>query len=81
LSVEFGEGEWPRVGKQRVEVVDGVEDGYHVEEGGNTADNILGEDSFGDVDARVWEFFREVRYAVTGSLLARLTLLGCENAH
>lgn len=41
LTVEFGEGEGPGVGEEGVEVVDGVEDGYDVEEGCGEADGVL----------------------------------------
>jgi hypothetical protein len=65
LAVEFGEGEGPGVAEERVEIVDGVEDGDYVEEGGEEADDVLGEDGFGDVDARFRDLFGEVGDAVT----------------
>jgi hypothetical protein len=65
LSVQFGEGEGPGVFEEGVEVVDGIEDGYEVEEGGYETDGVLGEDGFGDVGAWFGEFFGEVGYAVT----------------
>jgi hypothetical protein len=65
LAVEFGEGEGPGVFEERVEVVDRVEDGYKVEEGGYETDGVLGEDGFGDVGAWLGEFFSEMGYAVT----------------
>ena len=65
MAVEFGEGEGPGVFEERIQVVDGVGDGYEVEEGGYEADGVLGEDGFGDVGAWLGEFFREVGYAVT----------------
>lgn len=60
LAVEFGEGEGPGVVEERVEVVDAVEDGDHVEEGGQKANDVLCEDGFGDVDARLRYFFRKM---------------------
>lgn len=65
LAVEFCEGEGPGVAEERVEIVDGVEDCYYVEEGGQTADDVLCEDRFGDVDSGSGDLFREMSYAVT----------------
>ena len=64
LAVELGEGEGPGVREEGVEVVDAVEDGYDVEEGGEEADDILREDGFGDVNAWFGDLFRKVRDAV-----------------
>ena len=64
LAVEFGEGEGPGVGEEGVEVVDAVEYGDDVEEGGEEADDILREDGFGDVNAWFGDLFRKVRDAV-----------------
>ena len=64
LAVELGEGEGPGVREEGVEVVDAVEDGDDVEEGGEEADDILREDGFGDVNAWFGDLFRKVRDAV-----------------
>lgn len=60
LAVELGEGEGPGVREEGVEVVDAVEDGDDVEEGGEEADDILREDGFGNVDAWFGDFLCEV---------------------
>lgn len=65
LAVEFGEGEGPGVGKEGVEVVDTVEDGDYIEEGGKEANDVLREDGFGNVDARLGDFLCKMRDAVT----------------
>lgn len=70
LAVQLGEREWPRVGEERVEIVDGVEDCYDVAKGGGEADYILRKDGFGDVHARSRNFFRKVGYTVTLHVLA-----------
>ena len=64
MTVEFGEGEGPGIAEERGQVVDAVENGDDVEEGGQEAYNILCEDGFGDVDAWFGDFFREMRNAV-----------------
>jgi hypothetical protein len=64
LAVKLGEWEGPGVREEGVEVVDAVEDGDDVEEGGEEADDVLCEDGFGDVDAWFGDFFCEVRDAV-----------------
>ena len=65
LAVEVGEGEWPGIREEGVEVIDAVEDGDDVEEGSEEADDILSEDGFGYVDAWLSDFFSQVRDAVT----------------
>mgnify|MGYP004519396487 CR=1 FL=1 len=69
LAVEFGEREGPRVVEERGDVVDAVEDGNDVEEGGQEADDVLREDGFGDVDAGLRDFFCKVGDAVTARWL------------
>jgi hypothetical protein len=65
LTIKLGKGEWPRVRKQRVEVVNGVENSDHVAKSCSETDNVLCENSLGNIDSRARDFFCEVGDAVT----------------